>query len=67
MGGPVVTSMRIRARGQAPDMVARAIPPDYTVGAHVSALRTLFGDSLAFRVIVVMRKNQDQMVNLYSI
>lgn len=48
-------------------MVARAIPPDYTVGAHVSALRTLFGDSLAFRVIVVMRKNQDQMVNLYSI
>ncbi|MGF7147935.1 glucose/arabinose dehydrogenase [Sphingomonas zeicaulis] len=33
-----------RLKGQRPDLVARAITPDYAVGAHASALGIAFGD-----------------------
>lgn len=37
-----------RLKGQRPEMVARAIAPDYAVGAHASALGILFGNRLNF-------------------
>lgn len=37
-----------RLKGQRPEMVARAIAPDYAVGAHASALGILFGERLNF-------------------
>ncbi|MDC7675569.1 PQQ-dependent sugar dehydrogenase [Asticcacaulis machinosus] len=37
-----------RLKGQRPDLVAKAIKPDYAVGPHVSALGIVFGAKTAF-------------------
>ena len=37
-----------RLKGQRPDLVARAVVPDYAVGAHVAALGLTFHDGEAF-------------------
>lgn len=37
-----------RLKGQRPDLVARAVTPDYAVGAHAAALGISFGDRTSF-------------------
>ena len=37
-----------RLKGQRPDLVAKAVVPDYAVGAHVAALGIAFGDKTNF-------------------
>lgn len=39
-----------RLKGQRPDLVAKAVVPDYAVGAHVAALGIGFGDNTNFPV-----------------
>jgi glucose/arabinose dehydrogenase len=37
-----------RLEGQAPDLVAKAVPPDFATGAHSASLGLVFGEGLRF-------------------